>query len=287
MLTLPKPVGFVFGGGGSLGAMQVGMLRALVEAGISADLVVGTSVGSLNGTLLAKHGNGSAEPFERIWASMTRPRVFPGRFVSRLRTLQKGKNHLFRNDGLADVIAEHVGARTTFAELSLPLGVVTMDIRTAAPVLVRDGRLQPALLASCAIPGIYPPVELDGRSCYDGGVVANVPMTQAVAMGARSLVVLDCAFPGQVPDAPRSLPDVLMYTSMINMRNQAVLEAPLVAADLPVVYLPGPAPVRLSPLDFSHTDALIEDAYQAARGHLGELVIDGPGLYGSPGKLPG
>src|SRR2546429_538755 len=151
---------------------------------------------------VGKLGSPTCRPIERIWASMPRPRVFPGRFVSRLRTLRRGKNHLFRNDGLAEVIAEHIGDHTAFADLSLPLGVVTMDIRTAQPVLIRDGRLLPALLASCAIPGIYPPVELDGRSCYDGGVVANVPMTQAVAMGARSLVVLDCAFPGQVPDAP-------------------------------------------------------------------------------------
>ncbi|HWC78749.1 MAG TPA: patatin-like phospholipase family protein [Pseudonocardiaceae bacterium] len=284
MISLPRPVGFVFGGGGSLGAMQVGMLRALLEAGIAADLVVGTSVGSLNGTLLARHGNASAEPFVRIWASMTRRAVFPGGLLRQARTLHRGRNHLYGNAGLARVIAEHVGDDTTFAQLPVPLGVVTMDVDTAQPVLVREGRLVPALLASCAIPGIYPPVELDGRTCYDGGVVANVPMTQAVAMGAKSLVVLDCAFPGHLPGAPRSLPDVLMFTAMINMRNQAVLEAPLVAADLPVVYLPGPAPVRMTPLDFSHTDTLIEQAYRSAREHLAGLKVDGPGLYGAPGK---
>jgi NTE family protein len=285
VITLPRPVGFVFGGGGSLGAMQVGMLRAVVDAGITADLVVGTSVGSLNGTLLAKHGNGSAEPFERIWASMTRATVFPGGLVRQARTLRRGRNYLFANDGLAEVIARHVGEDTTFEELPLPLGVVTMDADTATPVLLREGRLLPALLASCAIPGIYPPVRLAERWCYDGGVVANVPMTQAMRMGARSLVVLDCAFPGQLPGVPRTLADVVMYTAMISMRNQAVLEAPRVAAELPVIYLPGPAPVRMTPLDFGHTDELIEQAYLAARAHLAELAVDGPGLYGSPGKV--
>jgi len=157
-----------------------------------------------------------------------------------------------------------------------------MDVGTARPHLLRDGALRPALLASCAIPGVYPRVDLGPLRLYDGGVVANVPMHQAVEMGARSLVVLDCGFPGQLPDAPESLADVLMFTMTITMRNQAVLEAPMVAADLPVVYLPGPSWQPMSPLDFGHTAALIEGAYEAARTFLANVMPDGPGLYGSP-----
>jgi NTE family protein len=107
-------------------------------------------------------------------------------------------------------------------------------------------------------------------------------MRQAVQMGARSLVVLDCSFPGQLPDVPESLADVLMFTMTVTMRNQAVLEAPTIAADLPVVYLPGPAWRPMSPLDFSHTDALIEGTYESARTFLAGVTPDGPGLYGSP-----
>ncbi|MFD8500315.1 patatin-like phospholipase family protein [Amycolatopsis sp. NPDC059657] len=280
---LPGPVGFVLGGGGSLGSMQVGMLRALDEAGIKPDLAVGTSVGSLNAAVLAT--GDSAERLRKIWSQMTRHEAFPGGVLSQVRTLRHTKTHLFPNTGLAAIIDEHLGEGSSFEDATMPLGVVVTDVETAEPVLIRSGPLKPALLASAAIPGIYPPVEHDGKLRYDGGLVANVPMRQALAMGAKSLVVLDCAFPGQLPDRPQTFAEVMMFTAMISMRNQAVLEAPVAAASVPVVYLPGPAPMRLSPLDFSHTEELSEQAYQSARTFLEQIAVNGPGLYGAPGLL--
>ncbi|WP_370943234.1 patatin-like phospholipase family protein [Amycolatopsis sp. cg5] len=285
-LHLPGPVGFVLGGGGSLGSMQVGMLRALDEAGIRPDLAVGTSVGSLNAAVLATgSATESAERLRKIWSQMTRHEAFPGGVLSQVRTLRHTKTHLFPNTGLAAIIDEHLGEGSTFEDAKMPLGVVVTDVETAEPVLVRAGTLKPALLASAAIPGIYPPVEHDGRLLYDGGLVANVPMRQALAMGAKSLVVLDCAFPGQLPSRPQTFAEVMMFTAMISMRNQAVLEAPVAAATAAVVYLPGPAPIRLSPLDFSHTEELSEQAYQAARTFLEQITVNGPGLYGAPGLV--
>jgi NTE family protein len=140
----------------------------------------------------------------------------------------------------------------------------------------------PALLASAAIPGVFPPVDHDGRRLYDGGVVANVPVRQAVAMGARSLVVLDCTFPGHLLPAPESLAETVLFTTMVAMRSQAILETPLVAKHIPVVYLPGPDALRISPFKFAATNQLIEGAYEAAHSFLDDLQVDGPGLYGSP-----
>ena len=128
-----------------------------------------------------------------------------------------------------------------------------MDIATASDMVLTSGPLLPALLASAAIPGLYPWVELEGRRLYDGGVVANVPMRQAIALGARSLVVFDCGFPGHLPPPPETLAGVLLFTAAVTMRTQAVLEAPIAAAEVPVVYLPGPAPRYASPLDFTRT----------------------------------
>lgn len=283
-LNLPRPTGFVLGGGGSLGAMQVGMLQALSEAGIAPDLVVGTSVGSLNAAVLAL-GEGSGGRLSRIWSRMTRHEAFPGGVLSQVRTLRHSKTNLFPNTGLATIIDEHIGEGVTFEDLALPLGVVATDVDTAEPLLVRSGPVSAPLLASCAIPGIYPPVPFEGRLLYDGGLVANVPMRQALSMGAKSLVVLDCAFPSRMPGAPRTFAEVMMFTAMVSMRNQAVLEAPIAASEVPVVYVPGPLPVRVSPLDFSHTAKLISDAYEAAKTYLGELRVDGPGLYGAPGLV--
>ena len=196
--------------------------------------------------------------------------------------MQHTKTHLFPSTGLAAVITDFMGADTTFADLALPFAAMATDITTARPHVLRDGRLLPALLASAAIPGIFPPVQLGSLRLYDGGLVSNVPMRQAVAMGARSLVVLDCNFPGHIPAPPETIAEVLFYTATVAVRTQAVFEAPLVAADVPVIYLHGPEPHPISPLDFRHTGTLIEAAYEAARSFLHDLRVTGPGLYGSP-----
>lgn len=281
--ALARPVGFVLGGGGSLGASQVGMLQALAEQRVTPDLVVGSSVGSLNGAIVALDPVGAANRLSHAWARLTRNMVFPGGLLAQARTLQRTRTNLFPSSGLAAVITSFLGTATSFAELALPFGAVTTDVATAQPYMISSGPLLPALLASAAIPALYPPVDHDGRRLYDGGVVANVPMRQALAIGARSLVVLDCTFPGHLPPQPETAADAVFYTVFVTMRAQAVLEAPIAAAEVPVVYLPGPSLRRISPLDFSYTDALIEEAYSAARPFLEKLRIDGPGLYGSPG----
>ena len=282
LANLPRPVGYVLGGGGSLGAVQVGMLQALGEHDVAPDVVAGTSVGSLNGAVLALDPKSAANRLSHLWLKITREQVFPGGLLAQVRSLQHAKTHLFPSTGLAAVIADFLGSDTTFADLTLPFVAMAMDIATARPHVMRDGPLVPALLASAAIPGIFPPVQLGTLRLYDGGLVANVPMRQALDLGARSLIVLDCNFPGRVPSPPGTMAEVLFYTAMVAMRSQAVFEAPLAAAEVPVIYLHGPEPHPVSPLDFRHTSTLIEASYEAARSFLSDLNVTGPGLYGSP-----
>ena len=108
-------------------------------------------------------------------------------------------------------------------------------------------------------------------------------MRQAVAMGAKSLVVLDCAFPGRLPDTPRTIAEVVFMVAMVSMRQQAVLEAAATASAVPIVYLPGPPLIRVSPLDFTHTEELMGEAHAAASAFLRELRVEGPGLYQQAG----
>lgn len=258
------------------------MLRALAEHGIHPDLVVGTSVGSVNGALLALDPAHAAGRLSKLWSMMTRARVFPGGPLRQLRTLRAGRNYLFTNTGLAEVLTEGLGGARDFAELRLPFGAVAVDAVTALPVLLREGELIPAILASAAIPGVYPPVRIGERVLYDGGVLANVPIQQALSMGAKSLVVLDCAFPGHLPGVPGSLPETLLFWATLATRNQAVLEATRCAEHTPVVYLPG-APARpVTPLDFRFTHELIARSYAESTEFLDTLRVTGPGLYGHP-----
>ena len=282
LADLPHPVGFVLGGGASLGAVQVGMLQALSERDVAPDIVAGTSVGSINGAFLALDPKGAASRLSHFWPQLTREDIFPGGLLTQVHTLQRTKTHLFPSTGLAAVITRLLGADATFADLTLPFAAIAMDIATARPHVLQEGPLLTALLASSAIPGIFAPAQVGSLHLYDGGLVANVPMRQALAMGARSLVVLDSSFPGRMPEPPATITEVLLYTAMVTMRSQAVLEAPLAAAEVPVIYLYGPQPQPLSPLDFSHTGGLIEEAYEAARSFLRGLDVTGPGLYGSP-----
>jgi NTE family protein len=280
---LPRPIGYVLGGGGSLGAIQVGMLQALSEHDVAPDLVAGTSVGSLNGAVLALDPKGAANRLSHTWARVTTHDVFPGNLLVQAGALRHRKTHLFPNSGLSAMVADFLGDIVTFADLALPFAAVAMDIVTGKPYPIQEGPLLPALLASAAIPGIFPAVEHDGHHLYDGGLVANVPIRQAVAMGARSVVVLDCNFPGQMPYVPSTLAEALLYSMMVMMRGQSAADTLPVAATLPVVYLPGPAAQPVSSLDFSHTAALVESSYEAARSFLADLEVSGPGLYGSPG----
>ncbi|NUS63445.1 MAG: patatin-like phospholipase family protein [Saccharothrix sp.] len=281
-LVLPGPVGFVLGGGGSLGAGQVGMLRALAERGVSPDLVVGTSVGSVNGSLLALDPSGAVDRLAAIWRHMTRARVFPGGLLAQARTLRQHKTHLFPNTGLAGVLEFGLGGALDFAELTLPFGAVAVDSVTGTAVALTTGDLVSAVLASSAIPGIYPAVRREGRVLYDGGVLANVPIRQALALGAKSLVVLDCAFPGHLPVVPATLAETLLFWATLSTRNQAVLEAELASVDVPVLYLPGPPVQPVTPLDFGHTAELIAASYEASAAFLAGVRIEGPGLYGHP-----
>lgn len=281
-IELPRPVGFVLGGGGSLGAGQVGMLRALAERDIRPDLVVGTSVGSVNGALLALDPVGAPTRLEGIWHRMTRAKVFPGGPIAQLRTVRLHKNHIFPNSGLAEILATELAGVDDFASLTLPFGAVAVDAVTGQAVLLNSGQLTPAILASSAIPGIYPPVYHDGRVLYDGGVVANVPIRQALASGAKSVVVLDCAFPGHLPRVPETIADAVLFWATLGMRNQAVLESERASAEVPVLYLPGAPVVAVTPLDFGHTEELISNAYNSSRDFLSSVRIDGPGLYGKP-----
>jgi NTE family protein len=259
----------------------VGMLRALREAGVEPDIVVGTSVGSLNGAMLAHDPSSAVETLADIWPSISTSSVFPGGWLTRLRTLQTSRAYLSANTGIASILASFLPTRS-FDDLALPFGAVAADFATAGPVTLTSGDLHRAVLASAAIPGVLPPVEIDGRSLVDGGILANVPVRQAVELGGASVVVLDCGLWGMALDQPTTLVEVMLRVAAISVGRQLALDLPDIAAERPVVYLPGVFPMTTSPLDFAHWATLMNGGYAAAKPFLSVLTVDGPGLYGTP-----
>lgn len=270
----------MLGGGASFGAVQVGMLGALERAGIYPDMVVGTSVGALNGAMLAASPRDAVRRLEETWTQLQRRDVLPTNLLSVLWRLTQSASHVVDSVGIEHIASGALRARD-FAELRLPFAAVTLDLGTGRPRVLDHGSLLPALLASAAIPGLFPPVTVEGNVLVDGGSVANVPISQALDRGARSLVVLDCAVPSPDSDTD-NVGEIIARVTSIQQRIQVETVLPAATAQVPVLYLAGPPARHAAPFDFDQTSALIRDATVAASAQLAALQIHGPGLYGDP-----
>lgn len=276
---LPRPLAFVLSGGASLGAIQVGMLRALAAVGMEPDLVVGTSVGSLNGVVVAQHAtlDPAVDRLDHIWRGLERHDVLPGGPIAQATSILR-TGHLHPRRGLVRLIRRSLDVRT-FADLVRPFTVVASDVLTGHVRWFSSGEVLQPLLAATAIPGVFPPVVIEGRHYWDAGSVANVPLNAAVAAGAASIVVLDAGDVCHLDEPPRGIPDALLTSVMTAMRQRVLIEAPAVAEHLPVLYLPRPCTHNRSLLDFGSSAELIDPteevvaeflrtAEQPRRGHL-------------------
>lgn len=282
---LPGPVAYVLGGGGAYGAVQMGMLRALALTDVRPDLVIGTSVGSINGAVVAADPDGAAAALVELWPQIDRKQVFPGMVITHAIATAGGRPYLFDPGPLTELLATYLPAQRV-EDLAVPFAAVATDLDTGELVLLDSGDLSQALLASSAIPGVFPWVERDDRRLVDGGLVAMVPVRQAVERGAGSVVVLDC---GQYRPGSRrtdGLLGVLVQSLAIAARQQVTLDL-AVAEQVPVVYLPAPHAIRSTLFDFAHTEPLAERAYADSVPMLAALAAADdepllPGLYGDP-----
>src|SRR5438270_8471612 len=258
-------VAVVLSGGGNRGAAQVGMLRALVEAGIRPDVVVGTSVGSLNGAALARDPTPAGiEDLQAVWLGLSRERLFADGRMTRAWRLASRANHLWSNEGLAAVIDTFGVAE--FSELAVPFRVIATDLATGAEAVFAAGPLKPALLASCGLPGLYPPIEHDGRMLVDGGVVNNVPVSHALAGPDTRVYVCDTAADLEVKP-PRSAIEVILRSFAIARQGRAHRDQQRYEADPRGTFLPRVVD-RRRPFDLSGAAGLLDAGYTAARDFL-------------------
>ena len=167
------------------------MLRALLEREIVPDVVIGTSAGALNGAAIAYAPNltGVAQ-LAAAWEQLRSDHVFPGGKLHRAWNVVRRGTHLFGSEGLEAAIHHSTPARS-FSDLEIPLRVIACDLDTGEEVVLARGPLKPALLASTALPGVFPIVHHDGRRLVDGGVVDNVPLSHALAGPVDRVFVLN------------------------------------------------------------------------------------------------
>src|SRR4051794_2273553 len=179
---------FVLSGGASLGAIQVGMLRALYAREIAPDLIVGTSAGALNGAFVASRPQTvqTADQLAGTWRSLRRASVFPLNPLTGLLGFVGRRDHLVPASGLERLIDRHV-EHERLEELPIPLHVVAVDVITGEELRLSSGNLRDAILASAAIPGVLEPVAWGDRVLMDGGVANNTPISHAIELGARRI----------------------------------------------------------------------------------------------------
>jgi NTE family protein len=260
---------FVLSGGASLGAIQVGMLRALLDHDVRPDMIVGTSVGAVNGAFLASRGvcEQSVDELTALWLGMRRGRVFPVEPLTGLLGFLGTRRNLVPAMALRSLITRNT-EHELLEDLPIPLHVIACDVLTGAEVRLSAGPLADAVMASAAIPGVLPPVEWEDRLLMDGGVVDNTPISHALELGADEVYVLPTGGPCELDEAPRGALGMLVHATTLMVAKRFAEEAMAFAGREDVTILPPPCPIDVPPMDFGHARRLIDLAEADARAFL-------------------
>lgn len=261
----PPREAVVFSGGGSLAAVQVGALRALLEAGVRPDLVVGCSAGALNAAFFAVDPTlDRVAELESVWLGMTRESVFPDRRAVVAHRVVRRAGHLYSPAGLRALIERWVPV-ADLAETVLPCHVVTTDLLAGRPAWWSAGSTIEVLAASSCLPGVFPPVPLDGSLHVDGGVTCPVPTQRALELGATRVWVLDVSseFHGRDAEGLTAL-DVFVESFAISRALLAAAE-PVPGAGQRVVRMPALGVGRHDLRNFSRTPGLLAAGLVAGR----------------------
>lgn len=262
---------FVLSGGGSLGSVQVGMLQALAARKVEPDLLVGASAGAVNAAFVAGHGF-TAEALvalEGIWTGLARRHVFPFAPARHLLALAGARPSLCSPDALARLVEDHLGF-DDLEDAALPVHVVATDVLSGRDVLLSRGSAVDAVLASAAIPGVFPAVHTGGRVLFDGGVANNAPISHAVALGADRIVVLPTGYSCALPAAPSSALGAAVHALTLLVHQRLVLDVVAHRDDADIIVLPPLCPLAVSAIDFRHAGELISRSRESAGRWLDE-----------------
>ncbi|MDA8262407.1 MAG: patatin-like phospholipase family protein [Actinomycetota bacterium] len=267
---------FILAGGGNRGAVQVGMLAALVERDVYPDFILGTSVGALNGVGFAiEPSRASLARLTEQWLSASRDTLFPpARFGTTWRYAQK-RPFVYPNTGLERFLRSNVPI-SDLSETALPVEIVATNAATGEPLRISTGDPIKALLATTALPGALPQIEMDGRFYIDGGISDDIPLLRAASLGATTVYVLLCGARNRAAHG-RSRPIEAVLESF-SLAKLARLRADIAALEgrVKVVVLESTAAQAVAWLDFSRSEHLIEEGYRETAKLLAGMPATAP-----------
>jgi NTE family protein len=256
----------VLGGGGGRGAAQLGVLRALAQRGIRPDAVVGTSVGALNAAAVAAVGLEAAVPLlERVWASDFTRAVFRAQRLQMVANRLRRRPYLRSGQCVRDLVrfASNLGGIHSFESLQIPLHIIVTDLGEGEPVVLSDGSLEDALCASCAIPGVFPPVRHGDRWYVDGGVTENCGLGTAYALNPTRIVAIDLTADPPMPACSR-WEEVLERIMQVALHARVVADFDRFSSRLPVTLICPRAPVHMRTPRFVDFARMRDQAFAAA-----------------------
>jgi NTE family protein len=262
-----RTTAFVLAGGGSLGAIEVGMMRELLAWGETPAFVVGASAGAINGAYFAAAPTlDGVSKLEALWVSLRRQDLFPFNFRSLLGLLAR-RTHLVDPGGLRRLLEQHL-PYGQLQDAAIPIHVVASDMVTGEEVLLSSGPAVDAVLASAAIPGVFPPVRVNERFLVDGGVANNTPISAAMRLGADRIIVLPTGFACALKTVPASAVGRAMHALSLLVARQLVQDAERFARVVELRIVPSLCPLDCSPYDYSTARTLIDRAAAATRHWL-------------------
>jgi NTE family protein len=262
------PVAFVLSGGGNLGAVQVGMLRALLEHEIYPDLILGCSVGALNGAALADDPSlAGVGRLDDLWRSVDGKDLMPRNWLPNAVALARRGEAIHDSEGLRKMLEAAMGGRE-FKDLVVRFECVATDVKDVKEVWFNHGPLLDAILASAAMPAVYPSVEINGARYLDGAIVNDVPMSRAVELGASTLYVLQVGSFSRPRAQPRRPLDVAVQAYWIARHHRFKRDLEAMPQEVDLHLLPHGQPPVMRYNDFTRAAELISAAYQASTDYL-------------------
>jgi len=267
---------FVLGGGGKWGAVEVGMIRALDEAGIKPDLILGTSIGAFNGGVIADYpGREGVERLTGFWEEVTGADLFQTGLLDRALRVATLKPALHGTNELRKLLEHAIHPETQIDDLHIPFQCVAASIEAVTDHWFDSGPLVDAVLASSAVPGLFPPVEIDGEHFYDGGLVDSVPLGRAIHLGADIIYILQVGRMESPLRPPQRLHEAALISFEIARRHRFATAMRDLPDDVDVHVLPTGSPVawddrsQLRWKDTGGIEERITSAYRATVDYLG------------------